>query len=64
MTTFLVVSGLALLVCAFLALDWWLAGRKSKRTVNSNRDGQIRNSAVDEHIVERLAQNHRDSKQG
>ena len=64
MTTFLIIGGIALLIGAFLALDWWLAGRTSKRAVNSNRDGQIRNSAVDEHIVDRLAQNHRDSTHG
>ena len=64
MTTFLIVGGIALLIFAFLALDWWWAGRKSKRSLNRSRDGQIRNSAVDEHVVERLAQNHRDSTHG
>ena len=64
MTTFLVLGGIALLICAFFAFDWWMAGRKSKRSVNRSRDGEIRNSAVDQHIVERLAQNHRDSPHG
>ena len=64
MTTVLVIGGIALLICAFLALDWWVGGRKAKRSLNRSRDDQVRNSAVDEHIVERLAQNHRDTTHG
>ena len=63
-TTFLVVGGIALLVCGYLAFDWWLAGHKSKRTLTRSRDGQVGNSRVDEHVIERLAQNNRDQTSG
>jgi predicted RNase H-like nuclease len=63
-TTFLIVGGIALLICGYLALDWWLAGRKSKRTLSRSRDGQIGNASVDEHVIERLAQNNRDQTGG
>jgi hypothetical protein len=63
-TTFLVIGGIALLICGYLALDWWLAGLKSKRTLARSRDGQVGNAAVDEHVIERLAQNNRDQTRG
>ena len=64
MTTFLIIGGIVLLVCGYLAFDWWLAGLKSKRTLTRSRDGQLGNSRVDEHVVERLAQNNRDQTSG
>ncbi len=60
MTTFLVVGGIALVVCGYLAFDWWLAGHKSKRTLTRSRDGQFHSASVDEHLIQRLAQNNRD----
>jgi hypothetical protein len=63
-TTLLVVGGIALLICGYLALDWWLAGRTSRRMLTRSRDGQIGNAAVDEHVIERLAQNNRDQTTG
>lgn len=64
MTTLLVFGGIALLICGYLALDWWLAGHKSKRTLTRARDGQVGNGGVDEHVVERLAQHNRDQTHG
>ena len=56
MTTFLVIGGIALLVGGYLALDWWLAGLKNKRTLTRSRDGQVGNASVDETMIERQAQ--------
>ena len=64
MTTFLILGGIAVLVCGYLAFDWWLAGRKSKRSLTRSRDGQVGNAGVDEHVIERLAQNNRDQTSG
>ena len=64
MTTFLVIGGIALLICGYLALDWWLAGHKSKRTLTRSRDGQIGNASVDEAVIERQAQATRDQTSG
>ena len=64
MTTFLIIGGIALLVCGYLALDWWLAGRKGQRSLTRSRDGQINNAAVDEHAIERQAQTNRDWTSG
>ena len=64
MTTLLVVGGIVLLICGYLAFDWWLAGRKSKRMLTRSRDGRVGNASVDEHVVERLAQNNRDRTHG
>ena len=64
MTIFLIIGGIALLICGYLAFDWWLAGHKSKRMLTRSRDGQIGNAAVNEHVIERLAQNNRDQTSG
>ncbi len=64
MTTFLVFGGIALLICGYLAFDWWLAGHKSKRRLTRSRDGQIGNARVDEHVVESLAKSNRDQTSG
>ena len=64
MTTLLIIGGIAVLICGYLAFDWWLAGHKSKRTLARSRDGQVANAAVDEHVIERLAQNNRDQTSG
>jgi hypothetical protein len=63
-TTFLVIGGIALLICGYLALDWWLAGLKSKRTMTRSRDGQIGNARVDEAIIGSQAQATRDWTSG
>ncbi len=64
MTDVLVVGGIALLISGYLALDWWLAGLKSKRTLARSHDGQIGNARVDEAIIERQAQATRDWTSG
>lgn len=64
MTTFLVIGGIALVTCAYLALDWWLAGRTSRRMLTRSRDGQIGNARVDEAVIERQAQATRDWTSG
>jgi len=52
-------------ICGYRAFDWWwLAGRKSKRTLTLSSDGQIGNASVDEHAIERLAQRNRDQTRG
>jgi hypothetical protein len=56
MATFLVIGGIVLAVGAYLALDWWLAGRKGKRAFARARDGQIGNSRVDQAMIERQIQ--------
>jgi len=58
-TTFLVIGGIAVLVGAYFALDWWLAGRKSKRALGRARDGQVGNASVDYDVIERQAQQHK-----
>jgi len=63
-TTFLILGGIVLLICGYLAFDWWLAGHKSKTSLTRRNDSQVSNEAVDEHIVERLAQRNRDQSHG
>jgi hypothetical protein len=63
-TPFPVIGGIAVVICGYLALDWWLAGRKSQRALVRSRDAQPGNAAVDEHVIERQAQSHRDWTQG
>ena len=58
MTTFLVIGGIAVLIGGYFALDWWLAGRSSKRTIGRARDGQVGNSGVDYDVIERQSQQH------
>ena len=59
MVTWLVFGGIALLVGAYFVLDWWLAGRKSRRSLPRARDGQVGNANVDYDIIERQSQQHR-----
>ncbi len=54
-TTFLVIGGIAALIGAYLALDWWLAGRKSKRMMVRAQDGQVGNAGVDYAVIEAQA---------
>jgi hypothetical protein len=39
MTTFIVIGAVVLIVCAYLALDWFLAGRKARRSLVSAKTG-------------------------
>jgi hypothetical protein len=39
MTTFIVIGAIVLLVGAYLALDWYLAGRSTRRSLVSAKNG-------------------------
>jgi hypothetical protein len=62
--TLLIIGDIAVLICGYLASDWWLAGRNSKLTLTRSGDGQVGTAAVDEHVIERLSQNNRDQTSG
>ena len=55
MITVLAIGGVALLLGGYFALDWWLAGFKSKRSMARARHGQVGNARVDEALIEREA---------
>jgi hypothetical protein len=53
MTTLLVFAGIAVLVVAYLAFDWWWAGHKASRRLVSARDHNGENANVGYTLVER-----------
>ena len=58
MTVLIVFGILALLVGAYFALDWWLAGRAARRSLPRARDGQPGNADIDYNIIKRQSEGH------
>ncbi len=60
MTVLIVFGIVALLVGAYFALDWWLAGRAAKRSLSlpRARDGQQGNADVDYDLIKRQSEGH------
>ena len=56
MLVFVVFGGILLLVAAYFALDWWSAGRSTRRSLPNARHGQVGNADVDYDIISRQSQ--------
>lgn len=50
-----VLGGIALLVVALLAVDWFTAGRKGRALVRA-KDQQVGNAEVDYTVIQRIGQ--------
>jgi hypothetical protein len=55
--TLWVFGGIALLVVALLAVDWFTAGRKKRRTLVRAKDQGVGNERLDYTVIERQGQN-------
>ena len=55
--TLWVFGGVALLVVALLAVDWFTAGRKKRRMLVRAKDQGVGNERIDYTVIERQGQN-------
>ena len=55
--TLWVFGGIALLVVALLAVDWFTAGRKKRRMLVRAKDQGVGNERIDYTVIERQGQN-------
>jgi len=55
--TLWVFGGIALLVVALLAVDWFTAGRRKRRMLVRAKDQGVGNERIDYTVIERQGQN-------